>query len=165
MKTAIMTYANMCGCRKEMGIRTPLPNEKSQSCIGFIRNTGMDHPGTCKSQKLPGQHGCHFVIFTFPQWVFKWTYTFETSFIPSWTDLLKPRPHTRHLNGPTSTPSNSVVCLLTFAWHWTRITMTLSAETWHFGYSETSVMSDLIQNNQTTSQIRWTLKNNTWMKI
>ena len=70
-----------------------------------------------------------------------------------------------HLNGPTSTPSNSVVCLLTFAWRWTRITMTSNAETWQFGDSETSVMSDLIQNNRNTSQVRWKLKNDTWLII
>ena len=36
--------------------------------------------------------------------------------------------------------------------------MTLGVETWHFGYSETSIISDLIQNNQKTSQVRLKLK-------
>ena len=107
----------------------------------------------------------HFAIYTFSLWVFKWTFTFETSFIPSWTDLFRPHPHTFHLNRPTSTPSYSVVCLLTFVWCWMCITMTLIAETWCFGYSKTSVMSDLIQNNRKTSQVRWNLKIDTWCKI
>ena len=50
------------------------------------------------------------VIFTFPLLVFKWTFTFEMSFIATWTDPFKPRQHTRCLGGPTSTPSNNVVC-------------------------------------------------------
>ena len=67
-------------------------------------------------------------IFTFPLRVFKWTFTFEMWFIPSWTNRFKQHPHTRHLNGLTSSPLNNVACLLTFAWRWTRIAMTLSAE-------------------------------------
>ena len=85
-------------------------------------------------------------LFTFPLRVFKWTSTFETWFIPSWTNRFKPHPHTRHLNGLTSSPSNNVACLLTFVRRWTHITMTLSAEIWRFGYSKPNVMSDLIQN-------------------
>ena len=97
-------------------------------------------------------------IFTFPLWVFKWTFTFEMWFIPSRTNRLKPHSHTCHLSGLMSSPSNNVACLLTFAWHWTRIAMTLSAEIWHFGYSKPYVMSDLIQNIWKTSQVRWKLK-------
>ena len=67
------------------------------------------------------------LIFTFPLRVFKWTFTFEMWFIPSWTNRFKPHPHTRHLSGLTSNPSNNVACLQTFAWRWTRIAMTLSA--------------------------------------
>ena len=52
----------------------------------------------------------HTVIFTFPLRNFKWTFTFEMLFIDSWTDLFKPRQHTRCLGGPTSTPFNNVVC-------------------------------------------------------
>ena len=85
-------------------------------------------------------------IFTFPLRVFKWNSTFEMWFIPSWTIRFKPHLHTRHLGRLTSNPSNNVACLLTFAWRWTRIAMTLSAEIWHFGCSEPYVMSDLIQN-------------------
>ena len=70
----------------------------------------------------------------------KWTSTFELLSIPSWTDWFKPHPHTRHLGGPMSTPSNNVVCLLRFAWRRTHITMT---EIWHYGYSKASVLSDL----------------------
>ena len=81
-------------------------------------------------------YSIHPIIFTFPLRVFKWTFTFEMWFIPSWTNRFKPHPHTRHLSGLTSRPSNNVTCLLTFAWRWTRITMTLSAEIWRFGYSE-----------------------------
>ena len=87
----------------------------------------------------------HDVIFTFQLRVFKWTFAFEMWFIPSWTNRFKPHPHTRHLSGLTSSPSNYVACLLAFAWRWTRIAMTLSAEIWRFGYSKPYVMSDLIQ--------------------
>ena len=86
-------------------------------------------------------------------------------FIPSWTNRFKPHPHTRHLSGLTSSPSNNVACLLTFAWRWTRIAMTFSAEFWRFGYSKPYVMSDLIQNIWKTSQVRWKLKIGTWLII
>ena len=102
--------------------------------------------------------GVHIIIFTFPLLVFKWTFTFEMWFIPSWTNRFKPHHHTRHLSGLTSSPSNSVACLLTFAWRRTRIAMTLSADIWRFGYSKPYVMSDLIQNIWKTSQVRWKLK-------
>ena len=72
------------------------------------------------------------VIFTFRLQVFKWISTFEMWLIPSWTNRFKPPPHTRHLSGLTSSPSNNVACLLTFAWCWTCIAMTLSAEIWLF---------------------------------
>ena len=85
-------------------------------------------------------------IFTFPLRVFKWTSSFEMWFIPSWTNRFKPHPHTRHLSGLTSSPSNNAACLLTFVGRWTRIAMTLSEETWRFGCSKPYVMSDLIQN-------------------
>ena len=49
----------------------------------------------CKTLHLYG------VIFTFPLRVFKWNFTFEMLFIASWTDLFKPRQHTRCLGGPT----------------------------------------------------------------
>ena len=64
-------------------------------------------------------------------------------FIPSWTNRFKPHPYTRHLSILTSSPSNNVACLLTFAWRWTRIAMTLSAEIWCFGYSKPYVMLGL----------------------
>ena len=102
-------------------------------------------------------------IFTFPLRVFKWTFTFEMWFIPSWTNGFKPHPHTRHLSGLTSGLSNNVACLLTFAWRWTHIAMTLSAEIWRFSYSKLYVMSELIQNIWKTSQIRWKLKIDTWL--
>ena len=107
----------------------------------------------------------HRLIFTFLLRVFKWTFTFEMWFIPSWINRCKPHPHTRHLSGLTSSPSNNVACLLTFAWRWTRIAMTLSAEIWRFGYSKPYVMSDLIQNIWKTSQVRWKLKIDTWLII
>ena len=105
------------------------------------------------------------IIFTFPLWAFKWTFTFEMWFIPSWTNRFKPHPHTRHLSGLASSPSNDVACLLTFAWRWTRNVMTLSAEIRRFGYSKPYVMSDLIQNILKTSQVRWKLKTDTWLII
>ena len=42
-------------------------------------------------------------------WVFKWTFTLEMWFIPSWTNRFKPHPHTGtcHLSGLTSSPSNN----------------------------------------------------------
>ena len=104
-------------------------------------------------------------IFTFPLRVFKWTITFEIRFIPSWTNRFKPHPHTRCLSGLTSSPSNNVAYLLTFAWRWARIAMTLSAEIWRFGYSKPYVMSDLIQNISKTSHVRWKLKIDTWLII
>ena len=107
----------------------------------------------------------HYNIFTFPLRVFKCTFTFEMWFIPSWTNRFKPHPHTRHLSGLTSSPSYNVACLLTFAWRWTRIAMTLSAEIWRFGYSKPYVMSDLIQNIWKTSQVVWKLKIDTWLII
>ena len=79
------------------------------------------------------------------------------SFMASWTDRFKPCPHTLNLGGPTSMPSNNVVCLLKFAWRWTRIAMALGVKIWCLGYSETSVMSDLILNIRKTSQVRWKL--------
>ena len=87
----------------------------------------------------------YYIIFTFPLRVFKWTFTFEMWFIPSWTTRFKPHPHTHHLSGLRSSPSNNVACLLTFAWRWTRIAMTWSAENWRFGFSKPDVMSELIQ--------------------
>ena len=108
---------------------------------------------------------CHLLIFTFPLRVFKWTFTFEMWFISSWTNQFKPHPHTRHLSGLTSSPSNNVACLLTFAWRWTCIPMTISAEILRFGYSKPYVMSDLIQNIWKTSQVRWKLKIDTWLII
>ena len=89
-------------------------------------------------------------IFTFPLWVFKWTFTFEMPFIPSWTKQFKPHPHTRHLSRPTSTPSNNAACLLMFAY-------VEHVSSWLFGYFMPSVMSDLIQNIRKTSQVRSTL--------
>ena len=59
--------------------------------------------------------------------------------------------------------SNNVSGLLTFVWHWTRIAMKLSTEIWHFCYSKSSFMSDLIQNIWKTSQVRWKLKMDTWL--
>ena len=93
-------------------------------------------------------------IFTFPLRVFIWTSTFEMWFIPSWTNRFKPHPYIHHLIGLTASPPNNVACLLTFAWRWTRIAMTFSAEIWRFGYSKPYVMSDLIQNIWKTSQVR-----------
>ena len=55
----------------------------------------------------------YLVIFTFPLRACKWTSTFEMWFIPSWTNRFKPHPHTHHLSGLTSSPSNNVACLLT----------------------------------------------------
>ena len=63
-----------------------------------------------------------------PLRVFKWTSTFEMWFIPSWTNRFKPHQHTCHLSGLTSNSSNSVTCLLTFTWSWTRIAMKLSVQ-------------------------------------
>ena len=102
---------------------------------------------------------------TFQLRVFKCTFTFEMPLIPSWTNQFKPHPHTCRLGRPTSTPHNYVACLLTFAWRWTRIAMTLSAEVWCLGCSKLSVMSDLIQNIKKTSQVRWKLKTDTWLII
>ena len=51
------------------------------------------------------------------------------------------------LGGGTSTPANNDVCLLTFAWRRSRITMTSSAEIRHFGCSETSVMIRYVRFN------------------
>ena len=107
----------------------------------------------------------HASIFTFPLWVFKWTFTFEMWFITSWTNRFKPHPHTRHLSGLTSSPSNNVACLLTFVWRSARIALTLSAEIWRFGYSKPYVMSDLIQNIWKTNQVRQKLKIDTWLII
>ena len=107
----------------------------------------------------------YYVYCTFPLQVFKWTFTFEMWFIPSWTNGFKPQPHTRHLSGLTSSLSNNVACLLTFAWCWTRIPMTLSTEIWHFGYSKPYFMSDLIQNIWKTSKVRRKLKIDTWLII
>ena len=107
----------------------------------------------------------HEGIFTFPLRVFKWTFTFEVWFIPSWTNWFKSHPHTRHLSGLTSSQSNNVACLLTFAWRWARIAMTFSAEIWRFGYSKPYVMSDLIQNIWKTSQVRCKLKIDNWLTI
>ena len=97
-------------------------------------------------------------IFTYSLRVFKWTFTFEMWFIPSWTNRIKPHPHTRHFSGLTPSPSNNVACLLIFAWRYKRIAMTLSAEIWRFGYSKPYVMSDLIQIIWKTSQVRWKMK-------
>ena len=107
----------------------------------------------------------YLIIFTFPLRVFKWTSTFEMWFIPSWTNRFKPYPHTRHLSGLTFSTSNNVASLLTFAWRWTRVAMTLSAEIWRFGCSKPYVMSDLIQNIWKPSQVRWKLKIDTWLII
>ena len=112
-----------------------------------------------------GRCDVHLQISTLPLRVLKWTFTFEMWFIPSWTNWFKPHPHTRHLSGLTSSPSNNVACLLTFAWRRTRIAMTLSAEIWRFGYSKPYVMSDLIQNIWKTSQVRWKSKIDTWLII
>ena len=102
-------------------------------------------------------------IFTFPLRILKWTFAFEMWFIPSWTNRFQPHPFTRHMSGLTSSPSNNVACLLTFAWRWTRIAMTLNAEIRRFGYSKPYVMSDLIQNIWKTSQVRWKLKIDSWL--
>ena len=81
----------------------------------------------------------------------------ETLHLRSWTNRIKPHPHTPHLSGLTSSLSNNVACLLTFVWGWTCIAMTLSAEIWCLSYSKPYVMSDLIQNIWKTSQVRWKL--------
>ena len=107
----------------------------------------------------------HQVIFTFPLWVFKGTFTFEMSFIPSWTNRFKPHPHTRHLSWLTSSPSNTIACLLAFARRWTCFAMTFSVEFWRFGYSKPYVMSDLIEDIWKTSQARWKLKIDSWQII
>ena len=125
--------------------------------------TSTYHWSTTTNYQRHIYHCFHSLIFTFPLQVFKWTFTFEMWFIPSWTYLFKPHPHTRHLSGLTSSPCNNVACLLAFAWRWIRIAMTLSAETWRFGYSKPYVMSDLIQNIWKTSQVRWKLKIDTWL--
>ena len=97
----------------------------------------------------------HTFIFTSPLRVFKWTFTSEMWFIPSWTNRFKPHPHMRHLSGLTSSPFNNVACLLTFAWRWTRIALTLSAEIWRCSYSKPYVMSVLFQNIWKTGQVVW----------
>ena len=102
-------------------------------------------------QYLGGPLGCRLAwhktyntmqYFTFPLRIFKWTFSFEMWSIPSWTNRFQPHPHTRHLSGLTSSPSNNVACLLTFTWRWTRIAIALSAESWCIGYSKPYVMSD-----------------------
>ena len=55
----------------------------------------------------------------------QWTSIFGMLFIPSKTNPFKPHPHMCDWSKPM--PSNSVACLLTFVWRWTRIAMTLKA--------------------------------------
>ena len=74
------------------------------------------------------------VIFIFPLRVFKWTFTFEMLFTASWTDLFKLRQYTRCLGGPTSKPSDNVVCLLAFVWRQARILKTLNTLKREFGF-------------------------------
>ena len=132
-----------------------LPINFGWSIICIWMSQGLEH----------ASFKCLSSVFTFPLRVFKWTSTFEMWFITSWTNRFKPRPYTRHLSGLTSSPSNNVACLLTLAWRWTRITMTLSAEIWRFGYSKPYVISDLIQNTWKTSQVVWKLKIDTRLII
>ena len=73
--------------------------------------------------------------------------------------------HTAPLGGATSTSSSSVLCLLTFAWHWSRIAMTLSAGVPPFGCSKTSVRYDLIINIQKTSPVGCWMLMEIWLII
>ena len=54
----------------------------------------------------------------------------------------------------TSTSANNVLCLLTFAWRWSRITMTLSAGVPPPSCSETSARYDLILNIRRIGPVR-----------
>ena len=58
-------------------------------------------------------------------------------------------------------------CLLTFVWRWTCIAMMVRAEIFPFWLYQTLhyITSDLIQNIQKTSQVRWTLKIDTLLII
>ena len=50
--------------------------------------------------------------------------------------------------GATSASANNVLCLVTFAWRWSRIAMTLSAGVSYPGCSKTSVRQYLILKNK-----------------
>ena len=139
------------------------PRLTSWRYVFNVRQTSVNKQRYWMGLRLARSNGAY--IFTFPLRAFKWTSTFEMWFIPSWTNRFKPHPHTRHSSGLTSSPSNNVACLLTFAWRWTRIAMTLSAGIWRFDYSKPYVISDLIQNIWKTSQVRWKLKIDTGLII
>ena len=67
--------------------------------------------------------------------------------------------------GATSASANNVLCLLTFAWRWSRIAMTLSARVPPPGCSKTSVKQYLISNIRKTSLIWFRIIKHIWLII
>ena len=67
--------------------------------------------------------------------------------------------------GATSASANKVLCLLTFAWRWSRITMTLSAGVPPPGCSKTSVRQYLVSNIRKTSLIWYRIIKHIWLII
>ena len=67
--------------------------------------------------------------------------------------------------GTTSASANNVPCLLTFAWRWSRIAMTLSAGAPPLGCSKTSIRQYLISNIRKTSLIWYRIIIHLWLII
>ena len=67
--------------------------------------------------------------------------------------------------GATSASANNVLCLLTFAWRWSRIAMTLSAGVLPHGCSKTSYRQYLISNIRNTSLILYRVIKHIWLII
>ena len=67
--------------------------------------------------------------------------------------------------GATSASANNDLCLLTFAWRWSRIAMTLSAGVPPPGCSKTSVRQYLISNIRKTSLIWYRIIKHIWLII
>ena len=107
----------------------------------------------------------YFVIFTFKLHSPYMKVSFSMFFNSRCKTFTNHVTQAAQLGGAMSRPASDVVCLLRFAWRWSRIAMTVSAEIWRLGCSETSVMSDLIQNIGKTSKVVLKLKIYTWLII
>ena len=67
--------------------------------------------------------------------------------------------------GTMSASTNNVLCLMTCAWRWSRIAMTLSAGVPHSGCSKISVRQNLISNIRKTSLIWYRIIMHIWLII
>ena len=97
----------------------------------------------------------HFygVTFTFLLQSPQMRLSFLLQFISRWKTFTSHVIYSTPWGGATTASANSVVCLLTFVWHWSHIFIMLSMRVLPLACSKTSVRYDLILNIWKTSPV------------